>query len=314
MKKNKKAVSLIVAMMIVVVTTLLAYTVLEFIYPFSKNIKWVENSVNAYYNANEGVERALYFFKTRDGNQIMTETQRTNGIVDRKGYNYSTESSWKIIPKPGTGTTQYDPNGPDFNTIAMWDPIQLSIGNGFVSDITKLKIHFQVPEINLFTGSIDNTQTYIMWQITSEHGALYADQNNIVWGSAINNKDEIVIWNLEWVGYDWWRNEQKNIVLKDIFESSGSSSIPNLECDKVDVKCILTFSVIRELKTTSWKTLPFLEWKINTLNSDWTGGFPIPLRYSQIYSKGEYMGFWRELNVAYPQETANEALNITVLQ
>ncbi len=319
MKKQKQAFSLIIAMLIVLVTTLLAYTVLEFIYPFSKNIKGVENSVNAYYRANEGVERALYFFKTRKDENIKEE-QDVDRIDKQKWrwYKYKTTSQWESLPKAKTGNSPYNN---DFNTIAMWDPIQLSIGNGFVSNLSKLEIYFQVPTIQHIQSKLADGD-YIMWQIASENGALYAQgpdkngKNSSLISKAKINGQKIKISDFTWIAYtDVNKTEKRDIKLSTIFSGNWTSSdgIKQLNCWVK--KCILTFSIVKELETksnalsNSWfkKYIPFLEWKITST------GQALPLRYSQIVSEGEFLGFGKKLEVPYPQETANQVLDITVL-
>ncbi len=325
MKKQKQAFSLIIAMLIVLVTTLLAYTVLEFIYPFSKNIKGVENSVNAYYRANEGVERALYFFKTRkDGN--IKEEQDIDEIDKQKWkwYKYKTTSQWKSLPESKTGNSPYNT---DFNTIAMGDPIQLSIGNNFVDDISKLEIEFQVPTIDGFTPILGDRRIqmyYIMWQIVSDKGALYAQskksntQNWSIVDSLISNlqihdnntaSHKLKIANFKGTSYTSNGTEVRDVPLGAIFWNWDYNGIKWLDCKNPATKCILTFSIVKELTTpkNSLKPIPFLEWKLTT------SGQALPLRYSQIVSEGEFLGFGKKLEVPYPQETANQVLDITVL-
>ncbi len=49
-------------MWLVLISSLFAYTILEYMIPFSKNIKWIENSSKSYYQANNWIEMGLYFF------------------------------------------------------------------------------------------------------------------------------------------------------------------------------------------------------------------------------------------------------------
>ena len=81
MNKNKKAFSLILAMWLVLITSLLAYTLLEYMIPFWKNVKGIENSTKAYYQANNWIERGLYHFSTRTN--LRSETSKSySSMID----------------------------------------------------------------------------------------------------------------------------------------------------------------------------------------------------------------------------------------
>jgi len=60
MKKNKKALSLVIAIGITLVMSVLALYILKYIIPFGKNTKNIEQSSVAYYQADSGIEDALF--------------------------------------------------------------------------------------------------------------------------------------------------------------------------------------------------------------------------------------------------------------
>ena len=60
MKKNKEWFGIIIAILIVILISLLAISILDYIVPFSRNTKGIEHSVWAYYQANSGIEEALF--------------------------------------------------------------------------------------------------------------------------------------------------------------------------------------------------------------------------------------------------------------
>ena len=73
MQKNNKWSSLLLAMWLVMITSLLAFAILEYIIPFSREIKWIENSANAYYQANSWIEEALYSVYIRNNSWAIVD-------------------------------------------------------------------------------------------------------------------------------------------------------------------------------------------------------------------------------------------------
>jgi hypothetical protein len=76
-------------------------------------------------------------------------------------------------------------------------------------------------------------------------------------------------------------------------------------------RCILRFSVINSLTTTSW-TAPYLEWQLKTWETDTSP--KIPLRYSRIESVWRTYGFQKTLQIRVPQDTVSEAFDFAVFQ
>ncbi len=304
MKKNKKAFSLVIAMWIVLVSTLLAYTILEYIVPFSKNVYWVWNSAKAYYNANKGVEKWLYFFSTRGDANIMKEVS-----ISSTWYTVNTFSSGSVLPKPWEWDSEYDSN---WNTISVWSPIQLSVWYGFV-DLNDLNIYFRTPEINGSRWDLRTGSWYISWQISSSTGSLNSNSWSVIneSGMDVDAWKSVSIKNLEWTSYDSFWNQVNGIEIEDIFGSAPYSGVAWFNCSDVSQKCILKFSLIDALETTSWNPIPYLEWKVEDGSSP---ADSLPLRYSIIESVWKSRNFWRELKVRHPQSTLNQAFDFAVFQ
>lgn len=305
MKKNKKWFSLVIAIWLILITTLLAYTILEYMIPFWRSIKWIENSTKAYYLANSWVEKGLYFFSNREWSEILNDHSLDYSPWNHVDFRFNTTSIWTTIPPLWRWNSEYDN---DWNKISVWEPIQLSIWYWTFdsSNINNLSIIFRVPEVQTWIRpSMDSNTNFINWQLTSDSSTLNSSSTSVFnWGNigANINWNQIVLWwsggnELIWVLLNWFDE-----TFRDFYTSN---------CSWLNDKCILKFSVINNLvwtyNTTTYN-IPFIEWKINS----WT--INMPLRYSIIDSQWKSSGFVRDLNVRVPQETVSEAFDFTVFQ
>jgi len=296
MKRNKKAFSLIIAMWLVLITSLLAFTMLEYMIPFSKNIKWVENSTKAYYQANNWIETWLYFFSTRTN---LTDESNKNHVKNID-YKVNTISSGSILPKSWYWNSEYNS---DWNIVNLTNPIQLSIWNWYITNILQLKIDFRVPNLDKLPSAETlswASMPIINWQLSSPNNTLNSNSWSTIKVSDICESDEscttwINLYNLQWVQLDWLTK-----TIQDFYSEQSCNTWTN--------KCVLKFSIINDLKTTSWVIIPYLEWKIRT---SWER---IPLRYSVIESEWKSTWFVKKLEVNVPQETVSEAFDFTVFQ
>jgi len=291
MKKNKKAFSLIIAIWLVLITSLLAFTILEFIIPFSRDIKGIENSTKSYYQANNWIERWLYFFSKRTDSQSRIELTRDYSTnVD---YKFSTTSSGVVIPAIWKWNSSFNR---DWDTLSVSDPIQLLIWYGFISNLATLRIDFRVPDLNndlILWETLDWTTTpMVNWQLISETDTLNSLPTTVFTADNING----------WIITFSWLNGKK---VSDSSTVSFATFFWTNNCNTN--KCILKISVINDLKSSS-KIIPFLEWKITT----WTNS--LPLRYSTVESVWKANWFSKNLQIRVPQETVSEAFDFTVFQ
>ncbi len=321
MQNKKEWFSLILAMWIVLVISLTAYNILEYIIPFSREIKWVENSAKSYYLANSWIEEWLYYVSERDDIDEKDENWKSySGSVSNK---YNTFSSWAILPQLWEGNSDYDDDDDDWwwvdhnrNTISQWNPIQLSIWNEYLKDVSDFKIAFRTPDLDKGVNEVTwyNPETLswwtnlviINWQLSSLVNTLNASGwllkvNDILDSSkkdfnndASNLFDNVFKWfDLNW--NDW-------IKLKDFYTNN---------CTWTNSWCTLKFSIVNDLilKNTNNVRLPYLEWKIKV--SNWK---TLPLRYTKIESKWKSMWYKKELNIKVPRRTVNQAFDFTVFQ
>ncbi len=304
MKKNQKAFSLAVAMGLVLITSLLAYTILEYMIPFSRNIKWIENSTMAYYNSNKWIEIWLSLINWRQDDELDVWYSRSYESDRVYDYEFNSSVIWSTLPENGMWDSYYDN---DYNKIMTWNPIQLSIWYWMLS-WWNIDVIFRVPDLNedsLFNQELVDISWddmwIINWQLTSASSTLNSHSGSLIKVSEVNDMttwsdnippDDLDMWSRDWRLLDW--------------SSSNFSSFYNSNCNWSN-ECILKFSVINELITSDWG-VPYLEWQIDTWSDN------IPYRYSRIYSEGESYWFVKQIDVRVPQETVSEAFDFTVIQ
>jgi hypothetical protein len=119
--KNKKTsgFSIVLAMGLVLLLSFSSLYLLEYMVPFSRNIKWIENASQAFYEGYSGVEEWLLQVYSwgiwEDYGEIQSGVQV---------YEYSVIWSGSIIPIPEEGNSEYNSN---WNRISQEEPISLLI-------------------------------------------------------------------------------------------------------------------------------------------------------------------------------------------
>ena len=303
MKNNNKWFSLVIAMLLVIIISLLAITVLEYVVPFSKDIKWVENSSKAYYQANSWIEEGLYSIYERNSSW---------SIDDREEYSenfwwvisssFSTNSSWTILPPPWEWNSEYDPN---MYVVYSWNPVQLFIWNWYYNPSNEFKLYLRVPDLDRIPSSPETLSWWslpiINWQLSSTSNTLNASWS-IITATDINNINDnsyIDMELMQWVDLDW--NETNNQKFWKFYEDN---------CSWIWSGCTLKLSVVNKLETNTTTSIiiPYLEWKLDL----WTS--IIPLRYTNLQTSWRSYWFKKDINIKIPSQTVNEAFDFTVFQ
>ncbi len=293
--KNTSWFSIVMALLLTIVMVLLVLYILEYIIPYSKNVKSIENSSNAFYQAESAVEDRLFYFKTRSTNVPSTDDFTDESVVNFGstpiGFAHETISNGWTIPPAWQGNSAFDIS---YNTISTWNPIQIEVWDDKINSSTNnLRIEFQTPDIdNSWNPDLNLTPTAIInWQLSWINDTLNAELSWIT-AAEINLSTPINLYSRSWKRLDW------------IVEDFGV--FYTRECDSWK-DCTLKLSIINSLETTLWIKLPYLEYQINTPNS-------IPLRFSRIVADWKSYGFQKSLEVRVPQQTTNEAFDFTVFQ
>lgn len=297
MKKNKSWFSILIWMWLMVLITLTAYVILSFIIPFSKNIKWIENSSVSYYQAYSWIEKALMFLKNRPN--LVTETWSVMSDLP-KAFSYNTFSSWSKVPEKWYWNSEYSTW---YNIISKTEPLQIElwkkvhwINNLFGNNI---KFIFKVPDFwEWITYSFSWWNNPIInWILSSDNNTLYSTWGSVFW-TDIHNSDEDEL--------DWIINNKSWITLLGL--SKTFSEFYQENCDTDESECVLKMSVLDDLFLINWTQIPYLEYKIDFWNSN------IPDRYTRVESYGKSYGFQKKLDVRVPQQTINQAFDFTVFQ
>jgi len=292
---NKVWFTIILAMWIVLLITLLALLILEYIIPFSKNVKGIENSSNAYYEANSWIEEALWF---RSQNDIGSESWSLLVVTDSVSNSFQIEAQGDILPPAWKWNSE---DGSDWNRIAQGQPIQLTIWNDLISTIPDwdwIEFFFRIPDID--GSSTQNLQwstgAIINWQLSWNTNSLnsynsYVTYDDIDW-NPINFSEK------QWIDLNWvhWDPNEK------------FANFHNSNCTWSWSGCILKLSVINDLVLNDSTPVPYLEWQINF------NGNVVPLRYANIESSGKSYWFKKNLEVKIPQQTVIEAFDFTIFQ
>lgn len=295
MKYNKNWFSLVFALWLTLLVTLLAMTILEYIIPFSKNVKGIEHSTSSYYNAHTGLEKALLYMK--DNPIIWTENTHSSGTT-LESFTYNIVASGSVLPPVWEGNSEYDSH---WNKIAIGQPVQLSFDGNNIS-WSSVNIYFRVPNIDInsvtLSGSLDGI---VNWQLSSLTDTLNSSGSFVLGSHVCESWDNC---NGLWDRFPL--NAKLGVTL-----SGGLYNYDNFfdnYCEWIGKKCNLKFSVVHKLETTNWISIPYLEWKIDF------GGVKVPLRYTRISSSGSSLDFQKELDIRVPQQTVSEIFDFTVFQ
>ena len=298
---NNNWFSLVFAMWIVLIITLIAFSILEYMIPFSKNIKWIENSTVSYYNSNWWIEESLWIInKNIVGHERLIDFQANTPIWTK----IEIDAKWNLLPLPWFWNSDYDNN---WNKIFMWWPIQLEIWNDVTNlentDWSNINLFFRIPNMdwnsNLFL--FWDTLPIINWQLSAQDDTLNSDNSYIVandiCSSLLNPCNSLNLNTRNGKNLDWI-TKTFSTFYDEKCESSNS--------------CVLKLSIINSLKINNLNKipLPYLEWKIDTISSN----KEIPLRYSVIKASWKSYGFRKDLEIRIAQQTISEAFDFTVFQ
>lgn len=324
MKKNKKAISMIIAMWLVLVSTLIALMIFEYITPFSRSVVDMENSSKAYYYANSWLEEWLFKIKSLDdkasirdlekneipyfisvnNNQFEEESGEEDYKKNTKWYTYNVLYVSEKEPEELKWNSDEDNN---YNKIYLWSPIQMDIWKIVDSEIwNDIKILFKINDWFIYNKSVLSTKdkNIISWQLSSEDWYINSTESNSI----------------------KWKDLWKEKTLDNLFTTDSKLIITNQQDPRnfsnfIDIynalwcqqkACILKFSIMDDLileEWNNWKILPYIEWKIESRI-----GLKFRKRYMEVNSVWKSYLYMRDLSVKVPQTTTNEAFNFTVFQ
>jgi hypothetical protein len=285
--------SIVLALGLTLLLSITGLYILEYIIPFSQNIKGVENASSSYYEAYSGIEQALYI----QSNAITGYSAATSYSGAWQEFRYTIIWDGRYSPRQWVWewSSEYDTN---YNKISQSEPAQFLIWSGRLLPAPRiLQLALKVPDID--PGSVDaldvtTNDPIILWQVSSTTASLTA-------GAPITESQI----NAAFAG-DLLSPTMTGTLLDGTTEDfQGFYDTFCLWSNE----CVLKISVINPLVSTLvWAPkIPYLEYRIDARPS-------IPLRAAVISTQWKSYGFSKEFKVLIPQTTTNSAFDFTVFQ
>lgn len=291
--QNKKAFSLIIAVFLMLLTSLLALYLLDYIIPFSKNIKWVENWTKAYYEASKAIEDILFDMRDEDAYYESSKNMPSTSTW----YSFSLIATWTTIPIIWNWNSEYDI---DYNKISLSNPVQLLLKWAINWD--NVSFYFRVPHFDDSSSSPISfswwSEPIINWQLSSETETLNASWSYIVYDEIDDSNSTPTARNFNW--RDWFILSWNIMTFSNFYNDSVNNCSVSW--------CTLKLSVVNDLKTDDWKKIPYLEYKIDF---DWVS---VANYYAKITTSWKSTGYKKSLELDIPQQTTIEAFDFTVFQ
>lgn len=304
--RDKRWVGLIFALVSVVLLSMIMTVFYEIVIPRARNVKGIEQSNVAAYNAESGIETSLNSFTGSDIVSLINQSgtwYSSSGILSYDcpgvaGNTCTFPESWK-------GNS---PTSSDYNIIRPGSPIQIPFNND-IATFGGLSIVFHMPDA--FGGSArtlkdQGTKEYFIWTFTTNPSLPWMAQ------SITSQSGELM-------PISWWNFSfqiEGNNLAKGI-KNDGTKDIwlwffiNNKASDCSGYKCTLKISLIRDLITDTNVQIPYLEYKVTTDNGK---PLKIPLQYATLTSTGTQGLFSKTVTREVERFTTNEAFDFTVLQ
>jgi hypothetical protein len=315
MKENKTSnqwFSIVLAMWVTVVISMIALLILEFIIPFSRNVKDVENWSSAYYNAYSWIEESLWELSQQVEDWFWLNTIMSPWATGSK---YDLISMTDVIPPLWEWNTEQIDK--DWNMFDANTPIQLSLtDNAWVKinsiDFWQTDFSFRVPDIEWsWTKSLSWSNHIIInwivswldwsWNPVVLNASGSTSNNNFITSTMINAWSTINIWNKDGLTLDW-----VSCTIQEFFS--------NISCVWwVVTRPVLKMSIVNSLEDSASWIIPYLEYQISFKNS-WSTPVDVPWRYSQIKTAWKSYGYKKTMDIKVPQLSTNQAFDFAVFQ
>lgn len=314
-QRSKKWFSIVLAMWLTVVISLIAILILEFIIPFSRNVKSVENGSAAYYYAYGWVEDSLWELAKQTEDWYDASSILSTWSTWSK---YDLISMTDVIPPSWDGNT--DLNDKDWNKFDANTPIQLSLSDNAgvklsTVDFWQTDFLFRVPDIS-WTGAKTlswSTKIIVNWIVSGLNASgdpvvLNASwsitNDNYITAADINAASVINIWGLDGITLDG-----TDCTVQQFFSNSSCAWW-------VNTRPVLKLSIVNSLEVDTadgWWLLPYLEYQIRIKNN-WWSPVNIPWRYSQIDTVWKSYWYKKTMDIKVPQLSTNQAFDFAVFQ
>lgn len=288
------------ALGIVIILSSISILILEYIVPFSRNVKWLDQYTQAYYLSTQWVEEALY---SLSNGGIWSEYNQPfwTGMAS---FSYQTASSWSILPAPWKWESDFDS---DRGIIGPNKPLHLYLPPGINWGIVNISL--RIPNFDgdsSTTEALDpslSTQDIVNWQLSSSTDVL--NSTATAWSRFIGNDicpstgscAGKTIFTAAWIKLDGSLQNLWNFFFAHCW---------------VNYACNLKLSLVNSLLWTSWwvswKKIPYIEYKIDF------AGVTVPYDKVHVDTSWKSYGFKKDFSVDFPLKFVNEAFDFTILQ
>lgn len=299
---NKEWLSIVLALWITLVLWMISIIILEYIIPFSRNIKWVENSSSAYYHSYSGIEESLWELSQNsvgyNHSTVFTSTST--------GSRFRLQSTTSLIPPAWDGNSEYDS---DWNRFDINFPIQLQLGTSAIN-FNSATFIFRIPDLDrdglINDGNLANVNDPIInmtfswinswWSPVFISGKDAVNNPNYIKKNQINNSTFSIWW------YEGLTLDNDTCTIQNFYNNTCPSVWSGIVSDPT-----LKLSIIDELELVWGQKIPYLEYQINF----WVN---VPWRYSQIDAIGQSYGYKKIIDIKVPQLSTNQAFDFAVFQ
>lgn len=276
--------SIVLAMWIVLLLSLTWLYLMEYMIPFSRNVRGIENASQAFYLSYGGVEEnvlKVYSWSIWLNHQSFPYTWL-------EWFEYSFTWSSTVIPQAG----QWNAQNLNYSRFSQSEPISLQIGNGRLTNgWESISLDLTIP--NSVSFQSPTSDEIILVQLSWELGSLSSASGALIRESDVNTTINLL--NRNGTPLTW-------------LDRTFRQFFWDLWCVNAGTDCVLKLSIIRPLISNSWNApIPYLQYRI-------TSSKPLPYPNPLMSSVGKSFWFSKTLKAFIPQQATSSAFDFTVLQ
>lgn len=303
---------MLISLIVMILITLLTTVFLEVIWNSSKNVQGIEASNAAYYQALGIIEEQLIDPEvTKQAPWNIKPASEANPSGTGRFLTVSTGGT--SVPVVNQWNSPYDD---DYNIISLGEPVQIVIPGGV--DWNNVNFEFRVPKVSSDSGTwvvaTMSNSWVILWTLGYTGASLYASgETQIFRWSDIN-----ILNNNNFSSFSGITNTGSALSVSDFYSNLSYLWTSGAKCNPYN--CTLKLSMIRSVMTSAtpggthdWRTLPFLEYRIN-FDVSGPSSIRVPSQFMTLDASAYAYGFQRTTRVRIPQITTNTALDFAVLQ
>lgn len=284
--------------------TIVTTVFLERVMGFGKSTEGIEASNYAYYQSVWLIEEQLMDpLVTKKTPWNITSSGTALNPYHGTGRILTVSTGAAVVPVSGKGNS---PFSSDYNLISLGEPVQLVIPQNI--DWNNVRFTFRVPQIGGAGTGVDasmNSSWVVLWTFWYSGASLFASgETEIFQWSDINIDDFDQFYTFYWI-----TNSGSSMTINSFYNDNTNNYLGLNGTKCANYACTLKLSMIRQVRTSDGRSLPFLEYKVEF--PSWTS---VPSQFMTLTSQAKAYGFLRTREVKIPQITTNTALDFAILQ